>query len=273
MLQPLASLNAVPPQSGEVDRSNVDLSSHGYVVALLNQPSCLIRRWAVLPQSGEVDRSNVALSLDHPQKLMQVGVSQDFTLLQGHHYEKKCFNFANKSDGGLAYNKMRSQRMECHRGWVVSLPLTSSHLPPSPPPLHLPPPPPHTSLLPRYDKNFQKSKTEVFFYGGQSFSAGGGGGTREWHSTDKCQAICPRGQGVRSQGYRRDSKHKTLKWCPSWQDGCGHTRVLRPYVSCMVCACDCHECALFRKQVARGHSIGAQYLNVQQMKEEASKDG
>ena len=86
----LASLNAVLPQSGEVDRSIVDLSSHGYVVALLNQPSCLIRRWAVLPQSGEVDRSNVALSLDHPQKLMQVGVSQDFTLLQGHHYEKKC---------------------------------------------------------------------------------------------------------------------------------------------------------------------------------------
>ena len=65
MLQPLASLNAVPPQSGEVDRSNVDLS------------------------------------LDHPQKLMQVGVSQDFTLLQGHHNEKKCSNFANKSDGGL----------------------------------------------------------------------------------------------------------------------------------------------------------------------------
>ena len=71
---------AVPPQSGEVDRSNVNLSSHGYVVALLNQPSCLIRRWAVPPQSGEVDRSNVALSLGHPQKLMQMGVSQDFTL-------------------------------------------------------------------------------------------------------------------------------------------------------------------------------------------------
>lgn len=68
----------------------------------------------------------MALSLDHPKKLMLMGVSQDFTLCKattksGH----KCTNFAKASAGGRcdyhiqsAYSKSRSNRMELQTGWV-----------------------------------------------------------------------------------------------------------------------------------------------------------
>ena len=71
----------------------------------------------------------MSLSLDHPQKLMVMGVSQDFTICKAHTKSgKKCVNFAKLSDGGYcdyhtqgAYRKVRSQRMEFQNGWVYTL--------------------------------------------------------------------------------------------------------------------------------------------------------
>lgn len=70
------------------------------------------------------DQGGVALSLDRPQKLMQMGVSQDFMVCKAHTKSgKKCVNFAKLSDGGYcdyhiqgAYKKTRSQRMEFQSG-------------------------------------------------------------------------------------------------------------------------------------------------------------
>ena len=122
-----------------------------------------------------------------------MGVSQDFTLCKANTKSgKKCTNFANKSDGGYcdyhvqgAYNRLRSQRMECQRG--LAPPISRAHPLHATPTTRAPPPRYGPSASKLHEKLFQKSKTELFFYGGQSFSAsvGGAGGGARSHSGEK----------------------------------------------------------------------------------------
>ncbi|XP_064400268.1 protein MCM10 homolog [Halichondria panicea] len=124
----------------------------GYVVALLN-PN-------IMPgKEDAVDLGGVALSLDHPKKLMLMGVSQDFTICKATTKNgRKCTNFANASDGGCcdyhvqsAYSRSRSNRMELQTGYGPS----SRGL---------------------QDKLLKGSKTDMFFAGGKTFVASGTGG-------------------------------------------------------------------------------------------------
>eukprot|EP00731_Ephydatia_muelleri_P003820 Em0001g3820a len=209
----------------------------GHVIALLN-PTIMPNK-----ESGEVDKSNLALSLDHPQKVMQMGVSQDFTLCKANTKSgKKCTNFANKSDGGYcdyhvqgAYNRLRSQRMECQRGYG-----------------------PSASKL--HEKLFQKSKTELFFYGGQSFSAsvGGAGGGARSHSGEKTSVKL----------FAPGAKESVAMVTNEIAHQRSNSGIHRDRMGVVT-----HEASDLMKQALRGHSMGAQYLNVQEVKEKAAKSG
>ena len=107
----------------------------GHVIALLN-PNVMPSRevgggWVTggvvtlfIVLQGQTDNSGLALSLDHPKRLMVMGVSQDFTLCKATTKNgRRCTNFANTSHGGYcdyhtshAYSRSRAHRMECQSG-------------------------------------------------------------------------------------------------------------------------------------------------------------
>ncbi|XP_062522782.1 protein MCM10 homolog [Corticium candelabrum] len=140
-------------------------TSQGQVIALLN-PNKM--------QTKE-GRETVAVSVDHPNKLMLLGMSKDLGVCQGRNKatNRQCQNHINKSQGDYcefhvqaAYKRARANRMECQKGYGPTA---------------------------KVKRDGNSRFTDGFFYGGQSFSFG---------SSDTKRSVSSQGGGTGGRGGR-----------------------------------------------------------------------